>query len=199
MTTDRSNAMTLGALGMLSGSVAWALINFADVVGLRFEWIHFHDPVEFAAVTLYPGLVFGLVIGFVLNRRGKVQGLRQVGYLAAATLAYFCAIHVAIHFAIHVAKIFFPPPHNDVASSVISGIAAGLVGSLLLGLMTMLLLRAPGRLVLQRPVLVGGAVGALLGLIPLEHNDWCWSCLALFVLWQGAYAASLAPLLRQAK
>jgi hypothetical protein len=50
-------------------------------------------------------------------------------------------------------------------------------------------------LVLRVPVVVGTIAGALLGLGTLDnHNGW--GFVAFFVLWQGAYEASLAPLLR---
>lgn len=200
MTKDRSNAMMLGALGALSGAVAWALINLTDVIGLRFNWILFEGGIngfealiELSALRLFPGLVFGLIIGVLLHRRGKVEGLRAAGYVAAAGLSYLCAFHAAYC----VYDNFFSSEW-DVVGYVISGIPAGFVGSLLLGLMTMLLLRAPGRLVLQLPVLVGGAAGALLGFLALRSFNSGWGFLTFFVLWQGAYAASLAPLLRAA-
>jgi hypothetical protein len=197
VTTNRSNVMTLAAFGTLSGATAWALIHLIDVVGSWFGWSEFELVDLFLdALQLFPGLVFGLVIGALLHRRGKVEGLRQVGYVAASGLAYFCAVLVASH----VKNTLFSPSilRLHVVDLAISGIPGGLVGCLLLGLMTMLLLRAPGRLVLRWPVLVGGAAGALLGLLALEHDDWDLGLLAFFVLWQGAYAASLAPLLRPA-
>jgi hypothetical protein len=199
MTKDRSNVMTLGALGMLSGAVAWALVFLPGVVGLRVWWTVFRvanlspDWVILSPLSLFPGLVFGFVVGVLLHRRGKVCGVRLAEYVAAAGAVYFCAFHVAWN--VYPA---FSLTDKDVVGYVISGIAAGIVGSLLLGLMTMLLLQSPGRQVLQLPVLVGGAAGALLGLVAHDHSRWGWTYLAFFVLWQGAYAASLAPLLRPA-
>lgn len=190
MTEDRSNSMTLAALGMFSGAAAWALVNFTSDTGLRFEWTLFHGAIVFYPASVFPGLVFGLIIGVPLRRRGKVDGLRQLGFAAAAAFAYFCAFHVAFH----VSDTFSPgDPLGDFVGLAASGIPAGLVGSLVLGLSMRLLFRAPSRLVLRLPVLVGGAAGALLGLIEYDRT-----LLAFFVLWQGAYAASLAPLLRRA-
>ena len=186
MTEDRSNAIALGALGMLSGAAAWAFVNFASMV----------RGTEFTALSVAPGLVFGLAIGLLLHHRRKVGGIRYVGYVAAAGLAYFCAYHVAFY----VDQTFFTwgfPSGEVVVGFVVSGILAGLVGGLLLGLVTIRLLHVPARVALRWSVGVGGAAGALLGITTHDNTEWGWTYLAFFVLWQGAYAASLAPLLRQ--
>jgi hypothetical protein len=149
-------------------------------------------------LSLFPGLVFGIAIGLLLHHRGKVEGLRYAGYVAAAGFAYFCAFQVAFD----VDQTFFPffpgARGEALVGLVVSGILAGLVGSILLGLVTMRLLRVPARVVLRWSPGVGGAAGALLGITTDDHTEWAWPCLAFFVLWQGAYAASLAPLLRPA-
>jgi hypothetical protein len=200
MTEERSNAMTLGALGMLSGAVAWASVLLANLLG-ESSGLHLSMGVWgiflLNPLSLLPGLAFGLAIGLLLHHRGQVEVLRQVGYVAASGLAYFCAYHVAFH----IDQTFFRwgTPHGEVVVGfVVSGILAGLVGSLLLGLVTIRLLRVPARVVPQWSVGVGGAAGVLLEITTHDHTEWGWSLLAFFVLWQGAYAASLAPLLRAA-
>jgi hypothetical protein len=77
----------------------------------------------------------------------------------------------------------------------VSGIPAGLAGSLVLGVLARALLQVPARLVLRRPVIVGTLAGALLGLGSIDDHNGL-GFLAFFVLWQGAYGASLAPMLQ---
>ena len=194
-TDDRSNAKILGAIGSLSGTVAWLLINLIRVGGVSFDVFLLSRKIWLAPWSLLPGAVFGLVIGVLLRRRGKLTGFRQAGYAAAALVAYFCAFHVAMH-TVPVGA-FALDPSKDALRMGIAGIAAGLAGSVLLGAMTICLLKAPGRLVLRLPVLVGTVAGALLSLMAHDHTEWGWSQLILLALWQGAYAAALAPVLRR--
>ena len=191
--SDRSNLTTLGALGMLSGAISWALINLAEQSVGKFDlgW----DWLSLSPFSIYPGLVFGLVIGALFYRHGNFGGLRMLGYVLAAGLAYCGAFNVAANVTSHFPHAGGDPSHS-VTVMAISGIGAGIVGSFLLGLTTIFLLRVPGRLVLRLPVLVGGAAGVLLGNTAHDNSKWGWSYIALFALWQGAYAASLAPLLR---
>jgi len=193
MTEDRSNAALLGAPGILSGTVSWALSEYARGFN-DIEW----DGLLLSPLGVYPGLVFGLIIGFVFRRRGKIDGRRQVGYVLAAALAYFCAFHVALHVADHV-EINLPgygdDPTKSIVAIAISGIPTGIVGSVLLGCMTTFLLRVSGRSVLRLPVLVGGAAGVLLGITAIKPSS-DYGVGFFFAIWQGVYAASLAPLLR---
>ena len=186
---DRSHAAKLAVLGMISGALSWALIDFSDRMDLKFQFEGL--GLLLLPVSIYPGLVFGLIVGALLRLRAKATWLRAAGYVFAAGLGYACAFHVAFYI---VANGF----GGDEAplAYIVGGIPAGLAGSLVLGLSTKALLGVPGRLVLRRPVAIGTAAGALLGLAGLDsHNGW--GFLAFFVLWQGAYGASLAPLLRQ--
>jgi hypothetical protein len=173
--SDRSNVMTLGALGMLSGAISWGLVHLTK----RPEWsidLNLGWGLEFGPISIYPGFVFGLIIGVLLRRRSKVDGLRQVGYVLAAVLAYFSAVQIAYHVEVAVKD----------ETLIIAGICGGLAGSFLLGLMTVLLVRVSGWSVLTLPVLVGGMAGATLLFVDS----------VFFPLWQGAYAASLALMLR---
>jgi hypothetical protein len=194
MTEDQSNAIILGAIGFLSGTVACLLINLPRVAGVSLDLYLLGQRIWLGPWSLFPGAVFGLVIAVLLQRRGKMTGFRPVGYAAAALVAYCCAFHVAMH--IVTVGSFRLDPSKDAVRMGIAGIAAGLAGSALLGVVTIYLLKAPARLVLRLPVLVGTAAGALLSLMANDDTKWGWSQLILFALWQGAYAASLAPLLR---
>ena len=67
------------------------------------------------------------------------------------------------------------------------------LGSLLLGLAARFLVPAGGPAAFGKSIVVGALAGALLCLGSLDdHNGLGW--LAFFVLWQGLYGASLAPL-----
>jgi hypothetical protein len=191
MTESRSDAVSLCTLGALSGAVAWGLISLAGAISNQLVWSFFDGAIELSPVSLLPGLVFGLIIGALLRRHGKISPSAHVWYAIASGVAYFCAFHVA-------ARTFLNLPHafGTLPDTVLSGILAGLVGSLLLGLIAMRLLQVPGRLLLGRPLFVGSTAGALLGLTERDNTQWGWTFLAFFVLWQAAYAMSLARLLR---
>jgi hypothetical protein len=185
--TDLPNAVKLAVLGMISGALSWALVDVSDRAGLSFDLEGF--GLVLLPVAVYPGLAFGLVVGAFLHRQAKLTWLRTIGYVAAAGLSYVGAFHVAFYI---VANGF---NHREGALAyIVGGIPAGFAGSLLLGLLTRFLLHVPGRLVLRLPVAIGTVAGALLGLASLDSRGW--GFLAFFVLWQGAYGMSLAPLLR---
>jgi hypothetical protein len=185
---DRSNAVKLGVLGMIAGALSWALVDFADRLNLNFQFEGL--GLLLLPVGVYPGFVFGLAFGALLHRRAGTAWPRAIGYVFAAGFGYVAAFHVAFYI------ITSGFNHDETALAyVVGGVPGGLVGSLLLGLLTKFLLRVPGRLVLHLPVVVGTVAGALLGLGSLDsHNGW--GFLAFFTIWQAAYGASLAPLLR---
>ncbi len=187
-TGDRSVAPKLAVLGMISGALSWAVIDSADKLDLNFQFEGF--GLLLLPVGLYPGLVFGLIFGAVLHLGAKLALPRAIAYVFAAGLGDICAFQVAFY----IIGNGFSGAETPVAY-IAGGIPGGLAGSLVLGLLTKRLLQVPGRLVLRRPVAVGTMAGALLGLGSLDsHNGW--GFMAFFVLWQGAYGAALAPLLR---
>ena len=51
MTQNRSNAAVLGALGILSGTIAWALTILADVAGVRLGWDLLGDRISLGRVN----------------------------------------------------------------------------------------------------------------------------------------------------
>jgi hypothetical protein len=186
---DRSNVTTLALLGMLSAGVAWALIMFTAGQGSYTRMLKVGGEIEVSTLTVLPGLIFGLIIGILWHRRGRASLGVVFGYALAAGVAYFLAFHVAFNVFDRASGLF-----RGEAALVVSGIAAGLVGSGLLGVATAYLLRAPYQSALGLPVLIGGAAGALLPLINMV-SEWDGGFLFFLILWQGAYAASLAPLL----
>ena len=178
----KSDFAALTALGAISGAAAWASMLLMDSGGIDLF------VVLIGPLSLVPGLVFGLVIGFPLRRRGRFGAARQVGYVFAAGLGYFVAFHVAIYSGGELVPWVERP-----AGLLIGGVLGGLAGSALLGGSTVWLLRVPAAVALRRPVVTGSVAG---GLLPLLVWDNAAALLAFLVLWQGAYAASLAPLLR---
>lgn len=58
MTEIRSNAVTPGALGILSGAITWARIILADAIGLRSRWNRCCEcegiAIEFSPLSLLP-------------------------------------------------------------------------------------------------------------------------------------------------
>jgi len=184
---DLSNAVKLAVLGMVSGALSWWLIDVSDRSGLKFDLEAY--GVVLMPIAVYPGLVFGLFVGAFFRYRHKVTWLRGIAYVLAALLGYLAAFHVAFYILSSVSN-----DQSGTLAYIASGLPAGLAGSLLLGLLTKFLLRVPGRSTMGLPVAVGTVAGALLALG--NFGDDGWGFLPFFILWQGAYGASLAPLLR---
>jgi len=184
---DLPTAAKLAVLGTISGVLSWLLIDVSDSSGLKFDLEGY--GVMLLPIAVYPGLVFGLLVGAYLRHRTGITWLRTIGYVLAAGLAYLGAFHVAFYIVTGDSN-----SEGEVLAYVISGVPAGLVGSLLLGLATKYLLRVPARLAMGLPLAVGTVGGAL-----LAHGSFAdrWGFLAFFILWQAAYGASLAPLLRE--
>jgi len=183
---DLPTAAMLAVLGTISGALSWLLVDVSDSSSLKFDLEGY--GVMLLPIAVYPGLVFGLLVGAYLRHRTGITWLRTIGYVLAAGLAYLGAFHVAFYIVTGDSN-----SEGEVLAYIVSGVPAGLIGSLLLGLSTKYLLRVPARLAMGLPLAVGTAGGALLGLGSADDR---WGFLAFFVLWQAAYGASLAPLLR---
>jgi hypothetical protein len=183
---DLPNAAKLAVLGAIAGALSWLIVDASDSGDLKFDYEGY--GVMLLPIAVYPGLVFGLLVGAYLRYRTRISWLRAIGYVLAAGVGYFGAFHVAFY--------IINSESNDqggVFTYIVSGVPAGLVGSLLLGLATKYLLRVPARLAMGLPLAVGTVGGALLALANFDDR---WGFLAFFILWQAAYGASLATLLR---
>ena len=192
---DRSSMTTPAVLGMLSGGVAWALLmlpGFSAGKGSYTSTLKGGAEIEISALTIIPGLIFGVIIGFLWHRYGRASTRAAFGYALASGIAYFLAFHVAFNMFDRL-----PGMLPEDAALVVSGIAAGVVGCCLLGVATVFLFGIPHQSALGLPVLIGGATGVLLPLINV-FSDWDGGFLIFLAAWQGAYAASLAPVLRPA-
>jgi hypothetical protein len=190
--TDRSNLATCAGLGMLSGGVAWVLVKLLGN-GSYTSVLKGGAVLEVNAFTVLPGLIFGLIIGFLWHRRGMISQLVVLGYALAAGVAFFLSFHIAFNIFDRLSGL--SGPMREDAALVVSGIIAGLIACSFLGVVTAKVLRNPYQSALGLPVLVGGAAGALLPLINI-FNEWDGGLLVFLVLWQGVYAAGLVRLLR---
>jgi hypothetical protein len=177
---------------MASGALAWGVIvglrhldvrPVADAVG----WV------QLGPFTLAPGLMFGVVVGAHLKRRGRWSPAQLAGYVLASAGSYLIAYHIAF---IALGMIGRMMGGDSLAATAAAGVVAGLCGSLLLGFCTLALCGLAARAV-QASIAVGAAAGALLPLLTWGLGDGGPGVgpLAFFALWQGAYAASLAPIL----
>ena len=136
--------------------------------------------VEISPLSLGPGLVFGLIVGFALRRAGLAQGWRYPVYAVASTLSYFVAVQLSLSFLV------------DVLDDIISvGIVAGLCGGGLLAASSAALMPAFRRWrVCALMTASGGALGATLYFAIAFENVFGW--LALYARWQAGYAAAMA-------
>lgn len=175
--TPSGTIVGYAALGAASGATAAAVVEILpESLGLEpFPWL------LLAPGTLVPGLVFGLVLGAGLYRRGLIGRLGLLAYTAGSTVSYLAAFV----FATQVLLGVFQNSH------VMIGAIAGLFGSACLTGLSLPLLPFLRR---ARPCLqllvVGAALGALLPLVTQEQG--ALARVLFFALWQGGYAAVLS-------
>ena len=183
--TKRWRAIVRWALlGALSGTLA-TLAIFVP------RWLNFYDALEgeiriagfglfFSPLSVAPGLVFGLVLGYALKRRDlALDGLYAV-YVLASGLSYFVTVQLTINIIMALLD-----------SPVLIGIAAGAVGAALLTGATAVMIPEYRR---RRPaitmILVGAALGAALFFAVESERFLNW--FLLFAPWQAGYAAAMA-------
>lgn len=174
-------------LGALSGTLA-TLAFFIP------RWLNFYDALEgelsiasfeisFSPLSLAPGLVFGLILGYVLRREGLVSGGRYAAYIVTAGLSYFVAVQMALNILIAILD-----------NIILVGIAAGAIGATLLAAATAALIPDYRH---SRPmiamILSGTALGATLFFAISSEHFFGW--LLLFAPWQAGYAAAMATAL----
>src|SRR5438477_531074 len=119
---DRSNAAKLAALGAITGALSWTLVNFARELNLDFE-VH-GTPLLLLPLSVYPGLLFGLVFSVFFYRRASLTRGRAMGYVIAALVAYLAAFHVAFYSIAN----GFDNSDSPLAYGA-SGVAGGLAGA----------------------------------------------------------------------
>ncbi len=177
-----------GLLGAVSGLVATLSFHLP-------RWLGFYDDLEFevrvldsfalqiSPLSIGPGLVFGLIVGFALRRARQAEGWRYPLFAIASTLSYFLAVQLALTVLV------------DVLDNVILvGIAAGLCGGGLLAAASAASMPAFRRWrVCALMVASGGVLGALLFFAITFDHFFTW--LALYAPWQAGYAAAMATAL----
>jgi hypothetical protein len=190
-------AVRLAILGAVSGCLSWGLLALFEAIGLNFALLRGGDLPIVTPLSIVPGLVFGAFFGAVLLRAWPLRGGRFLLYMLAAGIGYLAAFHTA-YFSV----IWFAEAGRQGIPGwlvwMFGGVLGGFAGSAILGVASKLLLRSPASRVFRMSVIAGTVAGGLLLLMSLdiEGHDFPKSLLAFFALWQGAYAASLAPLLQ---
>lgn len=178
-----------GLLGAIAGVGATLSIFVPDWIGVSDD-LEFHTrpfaPI-FGALELLvsplsvgPGLVFGLIVGFALRRRGLARGWRYATFAAASTMSYFAAVQLSLEFLVDALDNIF-----------LIGIVAGLFGGGLLAAASAALMPAFRRWrVCGLMTATGGVLGVLL-YFPIAYESlpgW----LILYAPWQAGYAAAMA-------
>ncbi len=163
-------------LGAFSGAAATLLFFF-----LPEDWRL--EPFSWLALfpgSLVPGLVFGVIVGLALTRRGLLVVWSYAAYVVASTLSYLAALTLAVQVL------------ADAFESMIAvGLVAGLFGSACLSALSALMMPFVRQ---TKPCLFMLLAGCLLGgllRIPDEF-DVLFSWMFFFAAWQAGYAAALA-------
>ena len=176
------------ALGALSGTLA-TLVIFIP------QWLKFYDALEgnihagrmvisFSPLSIAPGLIFGVILGYALRRRGMAPGGRYAAYILAAALSYFVTVQMTINILLEMLD-----------NAVLVGIAAGAIGAALLaGATAALIPNFRHGLPALAMILAGAILGALLFFAISSEHFIGW--LLLFAPWQAGYAAAMATALK---
>lgn len=176
------------ALGALSGTLATLAIFIP-------QWLGFYKALEgslraggfalsLSPLSVAPGLVFGLVLGYALRREGLTPGGRYAAYIAAAGLSYFITVQLTLGILIDML--------DDV---ILVGVAAGALGAALLAAATAALIPDFRQ---SRPMIAMVLAGAILGaaLFVAISSESIFGWLVLFAPWQAGYAAAMATALQ---
>lgn len=169
-------AAYFAVLGAGSGAIATGLAFAAPG-----SWEYEVAPrLTLSPVSLTPGLVFGVIIGLVLYRRGLASPVAFASYILASTWSYLAAFLLASEILLEL-----------IDSVVLIGLISGLFGSACLTAYSALQFVFLRRLA---PCLLMLVAGCLLGgLLPLVvRSEGFFPTMMFFALWQAGYAAALA-------
>lgn len=180
------NLVTLGLLGLLSGTLAWLVITFVwePYIGLDWQLKLAGWELSFTHLTLAPGLLFGAIVGWFLWRRRLAQSWQALAYAAAAILSNFIATNLAAHLV------------DSIDSAVLLGMLAGLVGAACLTALSLPLFvfvrrSAPCLLMVAAGTLLGGLLGPAME----GSGEYGLGFLLLYAAWQAGYASALSTAL----
>ncbi len=164
-------------LGAASGAVAATCILYLRLSDLP----HPSLPAEF---YLYPGLIFGLIFGFILFwMDNTARPLGAAGFALAATVSNALAVTFWTTTNEPIASALGAVDSSDVMFSLM-GAMAGAIGGGLLGYSSRWLLKVTAW---PRLLATGAALGLFLPLVQSEAGFF-----AFFILWQAGYAATMA-------
>jgi hypothetical protein len=176
------------------------LIALLDALDIDFALMPRGEMLIVNALSTIPGVVFGAFFGAALWRARGIGVGRFLTYILASGLGYLAAFHASFLSVAWIASWFDEGGQSEPGwmAWALAGALGGLAGSLLLGLASKFLLRARIAQVLVAPLMVGTTAGGLLLLLSFDIHSGSTpkSLLVFFALWQAAYAASSAPLLR---
>jgi hypothetical protein len=184
----------LAVLGAVSGCLSWGLLALFQAIGLNFALLRGGDLPIVMPLSTVPGLVFGGFFGAVLLRAWPLRPRDFLLYMLASGVGYLAAFHTAYFSVVGLTEA----RHPGWLIWMLGGVLGGFVGSAILGVACKLLLHIPAFQVFRMSVVAGTLFGGVLALLSwdIEGHGFPKSLLAFFPLWQGAYAASLAPLLQ---
>jgi hypothetical protein len=172
-------------IGAVSGAVGYFLVGGAvGIFGGGF--FHAKGGVSLPNPTfVLPGLVFGLIVGFFLRRRGQAAPSRYWGFVATSTISYFAAWTAGGQIV------------DAVDDLLVTVLAAFLLGAALQMAFCSWLFRFFRRPVPCVLMLCAGCLpAAILGVVELLGVDSdALSLIVVLALWQPGYAASLATAL----
>ena len=174
-------------LGALSGTLATLAIFIP-------RWLGFYDALEanltafgfgflISPLSVAPGLIFGLILGYALRRRGLAHDGIYAAYILAASLSYFVTVQLTINIIMALLD-----------NTALIGIVAGAIGAALLAGATAALIpdfrhRRPA----MAMILAGAVLGAALFFSIESEQFFGW--FLLFAPWQAGYAAAMATAL----
>ncbi len=158
------------------------------------EWnsMHLEEHLNLGLITLDlsplsigPGLVFGVVAGLALRRKGMLGGWRYPAYIAASTASYGVAYHLSVTVLVSALSNIF-----------LVGIIAGAVGAAMLtALSAWIMPDFRHRRVFLATIGAGAGLGALLAApVAAESHFIAW--LALYGPWQAGYAGAMTTAFR---
>lgn len=168
------NAALYGLVGIVSGTAAIGVWKIAKVVQVTKLVSTFTD------LTVLPGFVFGLMIGFLIYRRRLVGIGAYAAYVAAALTTHWAAFNLAVNIY-----------RGVVISFIFTGLIAGLFGAASLTALSAILLPVLRRVRVGLALsLTGCALGSFLWFMKFEAGN-IWPFFLIYGAWQGGYAAAL--------
>ena len=170
----------LAAAGAISGTLyALWVIKATEKIGRIGDAGSVLDLISHHAGA---GIFYAVIVGAILQRAWKFEAWRWALWVVGAGLCYAAAYRLAIY-------LYGDSPDDLTPANFAVGAIAGLVGAGLLGALSAALF-PPLRL--RRLVIMGAAVGALVGLaLPLAlRAESLLGWMAFFAVWQAAYAVA---------